>query len=473
MRPFLSAGGLALLVAVAGCGGEQTPGTTPAHPIASSTPKEKTCTKDSDCTASPQPCLEPKCEAGRCQPSPRSVGFLPPDPVQGDCKRPMCVEGGTLIEGTAPDDIPAAKHECRVASCQQAEPVEAVATGQPCANGGVCARDGSCTRIEQLVVGNRHGCVLVQGGAVRCFGWDEYGQLSGRPATKLVRTAEPVKFILDAVQIAANDTHSCALLRDGAVACWGDAGNARLDFMLHKGSPVIARVERVAEATQIGAAGRMACALHSKGTLACWGDTAARARLVARPRRPVDKLVVGPNGVCCVLDDHSVQCFHTPFEQNPSAGSVIAQAGKLRGVASLSLGSGHGCAVLQTGEVKCWGVDLNGEVDPNAKGSSERIETPLTKIEGLPPARSVATAMRQSCAVLQDDRVACWGLPYHGEGHGKIRVLPLQVRALGLAYEFGCLLGTDGALRCLGDDAFGASSTQPYDPTRPPWPIEL
>jgi len=435
---------------------------------------EPSCVADADCGGGQaRPCETFSCDAGRCRRQVRAIGFTLPDPVKGDCQTLECGVDGAVDERAAESDVPAPTKDCVTMSCQGAKPVETIAPGQACGSGGACTRTGSCAILQQLAVGNRHACVLLSNGTVECVGWDWGGQLSGQPATRLQRVAAPVPGLGDAVYITANDSQTCALQRDGSVMCAGDRGDARLAAMRGTGGPVIAKIEGIGPATLLGAAGHQGCVIHSEGVLACWGDHKPRARLIAKPRRPVAELVVGANIVCGVLDDRSVQCFRTPFDESPSSRSLVPEARKLHGVVALTFSKGHGCAVLAGGAVHCFGVNMNGEVDPTRSRGTNGEWRPLTEIAGLPPALSVQASFRHTCAVLTDHRVACWGWPNDGEGRGKLRILPWQARAIDLAYDFGCYLALRGDFRCWGDSAYGSSSTHPYKPDKPPWTIEL
>ncbi len=71
--------------------------------------------------------------------------------------------------------------------------------------------------------GGDHTCAIDGGGAVVCWGRNDAGQLGD--GTTQLRTAPGAAVVLggrSAVEIGAGDLFSCALLEDGAVRCWGD-----------------------------------------------------------------------------------------------------------------------------------------------------------------------------------------------------------------------------------------------------------
>ena len=67
------------------------------------------------------------------------------------------------------------------------------------------------------------GCGVRRGGAVICWGANQYGQLGAgvmaAPAVQLGPTA--VLSITDARAVSAGGSHACVLQTSGRVACWG------------------------------------------------------------------------------------------------------------------------------------------------------------------------------------------------------------------------------------------------------------
>ena len=64
-------------------------------------------------------------------------------------------------------------------------------------------------------------------------------------------------------------------------------------------------------------------------------------------------------------------------------------------------------------------------------------------------------------------------MPNDGEGRGLIRTLPFRARAIGLTYESGCAIATEGTAQCWGQTLLGRASMQEYRPSQPPWVIVL
>ncbi|MBA3672604.1 MAG: hypothetical protein H0W68_11385 [Gemmatimonadaceae bacterium] len=75
-------------------------------------------------------------------------------------------------------------------------------------------------------------CALLAGGAVRCWGDNEGGQLGygHKHAVDSPAIAEDIRVGGPVVQIATGRGHTCVLLQQGRVRCWGFANNGALGY---------------------------------------------------------------------------------------------------------------------------------------------------------------------------------------------------------------------------------------------------
>src|SRR2546430_10538083 len=80
------------------------------------------------------------------------------------------------------------------------------------------------TAATAVTGGGFHTCALLQDGSVRCWGQNDYGQLgNGTVSSAQVSNATPVEVIgiTTATAVTAGGYHACALLQNGSVRCWG------------------------------------------------------------------------------------------------------------------------------------------------------------------------------------------------------------------------------------------------------------
>ena len=320
------------------------------------------------------------------------------------------------------------------------------------------------TGVVAVSGGGFHTCALLADGRVQCWGRNTGdpdarggGQL-GDPAFNGFASAMPVEVtgITTAIAVAAGGFHTCALLANGTVQCWGQndqgqLGNGTVDppTPLAPRNPTPVTVNRIADAIAISAGGWHTCALLRNGTVRCWGDNQFGALgdgsptptnpYVRRPTpTPVD--VVGINtavvleaGIfhtCVLLQDGSEQCWGwNDFFQlgnNPPAVNASSRPVTVNGVtnpASLAPGAEHSCVVLQDGTVQCWGDNSFGQ---HGNGSPRGIANPPTPpVTGITTATAATSGAEHTCALLRGGRVQCWGRGLFGRlGDGQNRNRP-------------------------------------------------
>ena len=138
---------------------------------------------------------------------------------------------------------------------------------------------------------------------------------------------------------------------------------------------------------------------------------------------------------CAVLSSGAVQCWGgNTYGQlgngsTTSSTSPVSVAG-ISNAKSVSAGRGHSCAVLSSGAVQCWGYNLFGQL---GNGSTTNSTSPVS-VAGISNATSVSAGTSHSCAVLSSGAVQCWGSDEAGQ------------RGTGRAFNYapGAVVGTNG-----------------------------
>jgi alpha-tubulin suppressor-like RCC1 family protein len=226
------------------------------------------------------------------------------------------------------------------------------------------------------------------------------------------------------------DSHSCAVLRDGSVKCWGDNGSSQIgvdakstfiamlrgmpdEYVSYSLSPVT--VSGITDAVAVGTSGDASCAVLASGKVRCWGG---------EPQREI-------NGI-------------------ENAISIVGGPG---------YGTGHMCALLRTGEVRCWGNNTSGEL---GNGTIANFDTPKTDIpvtvQGINNAVALAAGgiNGTTCAVLQTGEVKCWGQSLLDSDFNAINKIPTAINgihnAIGIAIgsRHICVLLKNKTIQCLG-----------------------
>ena len=77
------------------------------------------------------------------------------------------------------------------------------------------------TTAKSIDVGSSHSCAVLTDGKVKCWGENDSGQLGDGTNTDRSTPVE-VSGITSATSVVLGDDHSCAVLTDETVKCWGD-----------------------------------------------------------------------------------------------------------------------------------------------------------------------------------------------------------------------------------------------------------
>ena len=134
-------------------------------------------------------------------------------------------------------------------------------------------------------------------------------------------------------------------------------------------------------------------------------------------------------------------------------------SGLTSGVAAVATGSVHACALMNAGDVRCWGYNGWGQV---GDGTVTRRLTPASVV-GLTGVTALATGCWHTCAVTGGG-TKCWGQNSNGQiGDGTMtsRLVPTgvaglaNVSAVTAGMYHSCALTTGGGVKCWGDDTSG------------------
>lgn len=260
-------------------------------------------------------------------------------------------------------------------------------------------------------------------------------------------------------QISAGKYHTCGVRADGKLRCWG--GNFDGELGLGHTRKIgddeapnrIAALDFGRPVTQVVAAGdRQAgftCALLEGGKVRCWGANKHGQLGYGHTRNlgddeTLDKLPdVGLRGsvtqiaagaskfgshVCALMDDHTMRCWgsgkfgmlgygHTNVigdDELPSTVGKVAVGGP---VAAIAAGKYNTCAILEDRSLRCWGWNAQGQLGlgHTRDVGDDEIPASVDPIDVGGEVAQVSVGRRHMCAVLDDGRVRCWGWNNHGQ----------------------------------------------------------
>ena len=329
---------------------------------------------------------------------------------------------------------------------------------------------GTGRSVVALDAGPHHTCAVRDDGRVVCWGSNSRGRLGvgdtdarGDDPAEMGDHLVPVDLGhgRTAVDVALGNLHTCALLDDHTVKCWGDNGDGQLGLgdteargdepgELGDALPAVdLGAGRTALALAAGA-GRT-CALLDDGRVKCWGSNGSGALGLGDTEDrgdapgelgdalPAVDLGVGRSALaldagwgftCALLDDRSVKCWGNNqfgalgLGDTSSRGNAPGEMGDLlppvdlgagRTASAVTAGADHACALLDDRTVKCWGSGTDGQLGQGDQVSRGGVPGQLG--DALPPVdlgtgrtvAAVSAGSRHTCAVLDDGGAKCWG----------------------------------------------------------------
>ena len=87
---------------------------------------------------------------------------------------------------------------------------------------------GLTAGVSAITAGTAHTCALTTGGGAKCWGSNDIGQLGDNSMTMRLTAVDVSGLASGVTAIAAGDTHTCALISNGGVKCWGFNGYGQL-----------------------------------------------------------------------------------------------------------------------------------------------------------------------------------------------------------------------------------------------------
>lgn len=244
--------------------------------------------------------------------------------------------------------------------------------------------------IQEVSVGFLHACVLTIEGGVKCWGFNDAGQVgngetfNGMPQGGLESgTTEYVLGLESGVKtISVNFGYSCALDESEAVKCWGkiDSSMFRSRTPISLGLTPTEVPGMFNRAQMIDAGTGVFCALTTSGGVQCIGnnefgqigDGTSENRLIVRYVPGLingyQEIGTGGSTTCAVTDEQGLMCWGINWEETSSAKdyrvinrSPVPVKDLGEGIASVEVGAGQVCAVTIDDTVKCWGRTFFGD----------------------------------------------------------------------------------------------------------------
>lgn len=250
--------------------------------------------------------------------------------------------------------------------------------------------------VTMLALGHNSTCVVLDSGFPLCWG-SGYVLGTGSNPQPIGDNEHPGSFgVLNlggtVVAIVAASSHACALRDDNQlnqVVCWGANSSGQLG--LANTTPKYEASDAVptflpSVPVGVGVGNQHTCSLLEDGNVSCWGRSFSGA--------------LGYGNIEIVGD-------------NESPGAAVELPGP---AIALTVGPEHNCAILDDGAISCWGSGSYGKLGYASTSPIGDDETPATKspVQLGGPTVAITTGRDHTCALVESGDVFCWGRGEYG-----------------------------------------------------------
>jgi|GEM_PF-1344251 len=256
------------------------------------------------------------------------------------------------------------------------------------------------SNVSVISVGNNASCALKSDRTVWCWGDNNEGQLGDRTTNNSSFAVQVKKFdntaLNNVTALSVGTDHACAVISDGSAWCWGDNSDGATGAGATVASQGAVRVLKAVNvpltgATAISAGTSHTCALLSDKTVWCWGlntygqlgSGSTITSFVAIPTGLTNIAILGQssgNHTCAVSVINILSCWGANTYGQLGDGTTVAKtravalkstyAANVGTIMSVSSGGKQTCLTNVMGEVWCWGRNSSGQLGNNSTANS-------------------------------------------------------------------------------------------------------
>ena len=238
---------------------------------------------------------------------------------------------------------------------------------------------------KTIAVGEHHVCTIADNDEVYCWGNNEQGAVgaSGYQDAEATPVHVDLPGTVYAISIGAGNEHTCVAVNTGRAYCWGENWNGQLG---HGGSewnsytPVMVNIPGNRDAVSIAAGGWHSCAVLDNGKVMCWGsdwwgqlgdggssEDEFNPVYVSMGSNTARAIVTGWETSCMILDSGETQCWGKNNKGEVGTGdsgvneySTPATVAGSHDFVAISMIDEGACAINSDAEVWCWGNNWLG-----------------------------------------------------------------------------------------------------------------
>jgi alpha-tubulin suppressor-like RCC1 family protein len=259
---------------------------------------------------------------------------------------------------------------------------------------------GLSSGVTALATGVDYTCALTSEGGIKCWGWNGYGQLGDGTTDDHYTPVDVSGLTSGVIGLTTGWIHTCALTSSGGLKCWGWNNHGQLgdNTTEYKHTPVDV-IGLTRESKSIVAGGNYTCSIIIGGEVYCWGhnyygqlgDGTTTDKLtpvaVSGLSSGVQALTAGWHHTCAITSNGGVMCWGRNENGQLGDGSVtdrlmpVDVIGLSSSMVILDVGAYYTCGLTSTGSVKCWGSNESGQL---GDGTTADRHTPVDVVWEAP-----------------------------------------------------------------------------------------
>ena len=328
----------------------------------------------------------------------------------------------------------------------------------------------------------------------------------------------PTTEIRHSYQLDASGLHTCAILDNGSLMCWGlnNRGQVGDGTTANAHTPVLVDLGSGITATEVVNGYRHTCATLSNGSLMCWGENTygqlgngQQTQTQTTPvwvdlgvGRTATRIAAAYGKTCAIADNSSLYCWGSNTHGALGYGDQLITTQTTpgwvdlggNGAVAVDVGDMNVCSILNNGSLYCWGSDAYGQLGRggpfHSSGPQANEYAPLWVDLGAGrTAAQISLGSQHMCAIYDNGSLYCWGHDSSGQlGNGSggfmqtigtpswvdlgAGITPVAVSA---GDFHTCAIVDNGSLYCWGANGYGRLGTgdPPTQPAYSPKWVDL
>ncbi len=232
------------------------------------------------------------------------------------------------------------------------------------------------SQVLEFSTNREHSCFITTEGELYCIGGNSFGELAQEPSNGVNRPIK-IELPMKVIAVSVGENFSCAVVSDKTVYCWGknssgELGNGKtaddypstqkaFEFQPQK-------VLNITNAIKIQSGRAHTCALLENGFISCWGSNfyreisesqntdkiATPLLLIEYPN--ISDISLGGNSTCFLKNSSILKCIGKNFN---STTAINIDISSLNFIKRFSVSEKYGCATTNLDKLYCWGDNQN------------------------------------------------------------------------------------------------------------------